>query len=307
MIHPDEPCVAVLSKPADTLALRTKVDVRGVGARLLTEHGVAAVLYLSMQDLASATFNSNGDLVFEGHRISVVYSRYDFSHPAPSLSRALDPRCEGFMAEWPAIERMERSTAVISSNLGCRLAHRRMVQFALHAAGGVERFLQPDEARRLRRVLPEQWSLAPDAPDVAAVRGMVREDPDGFVAKNMLRPRTGSGQTQDRKQSGGQIVQGREAMLALLTDEATSANYIVFRRIESCRHPATIVLEGRPHELAQAASEVATYGAFLAAPDGRVLVNDAAGMGVRTRPASRQHELSDALGYGAVNCVERAG
>ena len=55
-----------------------------------------------------------------------------------------------------------------------------------------------------------------------------------------------------------------------------------------------------------AASELAVFGSFLAAsPDdgGEVLINEVAGMGARTRPASASHPLAAGLGYGALSCV----
>jgi hypothetical protein len=56
---------------------------------------------------------------------------------------------------------MEMSNAIISSNLGCRLAHRRKAQHAYVRGGGLERLLERSEADVLRRVMPHQWSLDP--------------------------------------------------------------------------------------------------------------------------------------------------
>ena len=39
------------------------------------------VVYVSMADLARAKLDSAGDLRLDGEAISVIYSRYDFSHP----------------------------------------------------------------------------------------------------------------------------------------------------------------------------------------------------------------------------------
>ena len=41
--------------------------------------------------------------------------------------------------EWAAVEKMERSRAVLSSSLGSRLAHRRLVGETLHAGHRPER------------------------------------------------------------------------------------------------------------------------------------------------------------------------
>ena len=55
LVHPTgDTCVAILAKPLELLAMRTRIDVRGVGERLRTRHGVSTVLYLSVDDLADA-------------------------------------------------------------------------------------------------------------------------------------------------------------------------------------------------------------------------------------------------------------
>ena len=75
LVHPSRQCVAVVTKPAERLAVRTRLDVLGVGARLQREHSVDTVLYVSMDDLARARLDASGDLMLDGHRISVLYSR----------------------------------------------------------------------------------------------------------------------------------------------------------------------------------------------------------------------------------------
>jgi hypothetical protein len=61
--------------------------------------------------------------------------------------------------------------------------------------GGVEKFLDKHEAALVRSVLPDQWSLDPsdDTRIVDEARAIFEADPNRFVAKNVLRPRTGSG------------------------------------------------------------------------------------------------------------------
>lgn len=80
LVHPSRPCVALLAKPTDRMALRTRIDLRGVGETLRRDHGVDTV-YVSMADLARSRLDASGDLLLGERRISVVYSRYDFSHP----------------------------------------------------------------------------------------------------------------------------------------------------------------------------------------------------------------------------------
>ena len=326
LVHPAHPVVAILSKPAATLALRTKADVVGVAARLKAVEGVATVLYVSMADLAQATLDRDNHLVLGEHKISVIYSRYDFSHPSGSFvgpaalskgggaaqhsSSPADPA--KWAGEWAAVERMEQSTCVVSSSLGSRLANRRAVQHALATTpGAVARFLpsssdEATEAAAFRAVLPEQWALG--GGDVASLRAMVEADPGGFVAKNVLRPRTGSDKTQNRLASGGALVSGAAGLRALFeadgtTGEVAGRHHVLFRKIALQRHDAEIAHDGEVHALpGGATSEVCTYGAYLADHHNAVLESRVVGVGVRTKPADAHHPLTQALGYGAVSC-----
>jgi hypothetical protein len=335
LVHPNAPCVAILTKPRGALAQRTYTDVRGVGDTLLAAHGVQTVLYVSMGDLASAVVDADGSLRLGTHRISVVYSRYDFSHPfgaplsdgevAEAVGATGDDgdgdgsarnRLRELWQEWQTIVNMERSTAVVSSDLGCRLAHRRGVAHALERPGGVERFLSsPDEVAAVRAVLPEQWSLrAADRRSLQTARALVGADADGYVAKNVFRPRTGSGATQDRRASGGMLVAGAAQMRQLLDDERTREWYLLYRRLAPVTHRATIRhTDSSIHELQHAVSEIAVYGAYLTTPEeSEPMINLSAGVAARTRPAMpvpvpvgapAEDALSRALGYGALSCV----
>jgi hypothetical protein len=308
LVHPACPCVAILTKPLDSLALRTRIDVRGVGHRLRTEHELA-VVYVSMGELAACTLDSNGDLLLggtgpgSGRRISVIYSRYDFSHPIGVFASSLDEVSAALVGEWATIERLESSSAVISSSLGCRLAHRRGVQRALQREGQLERFLSQDEAAMVRQHMPHQWHLGV-AEERAEAELLVRRDPERYVAKNALRPRTGSGATQDRRASGGQIVSGAAELLRLLEDDARARHYIVYRREELQLHEAHLVHGGEEAQLPATISEIASYGAFLADASGAVLTNLHAGFGARTRPSDPEHPWAASLGFGALSCVE---
>ena len=241
LVHPSAPCVAILAKPLDQLALRTRCDVRGVGERLRTQHGIATVLYLSIDDLTDATVDaSTRDLCLGPHRISTVYIRYDFSHPfgahVPDVADGLladNQRAAYLRREWLAVEAMERSRAVLSSSLGSRLAHRRRVQHALLAEpDALERFVSAPEAVELRRVLPRQWALggaASHSHEAKEARDLFEAYPTGFVAKSALRPRTGSKATQDRTASGGVTLTAPDPIRALLASPAAEWFYFIRR------------------------------------------------------------------------------
>lgn len=153
----------------------------------------------------------------------------------------------------------------------------------------------------MREVLPEQWSLAVPSEREDA-RALLAADGAGFVAKNVLRPRTGSGKVQDRLASGGMLIADPDALRALLEDEDACQRYILYRRERLHTHDSRVALDGAVHELAgEAVSEVATFGAFVADASGATLRNELAGFGVRTRPASSAHALAPLLGYGALS------
>ena len=192
-----------------------------------------------------------------------------------------------------------------------------MAQHALSRSGGVERFLPASEAAEVRRVLPRQWALG-DASEREEARALVDARGAGaFVAKNLLRPRTGSNRTQDRHASGGALVADAEAIAALVAsaDDATSARYVLYERVTARTHAADLAHHGDRLHLPSAISEVASYGALLVPPgesgggDGSCGesggVNLHAWFGARTRPAAADHPLAAELGYGALGCVQR--
>ena len=192
-----------------------------------------------------------------------------------------------------------------------------MAQHALSRSGGVERFLSASEAAEVRRVLPRQWALG-DESEREEARALVDARGAGaFVAKNLLRPRTGSNRTQDRHASGGALVADAEAIAALVAsaDDATSARYVLYERVTARTHAADLAHHGDRLHLPSAISEVASYGALLVPPGegsggeggegGGVNVH--AGFGARTRPAAADHPLAAELGYGALGCVQRVG
>ena len=310
MVHPgDRQCIAILSKPAENLALRTKADVVGVAARLMDVEGIGDVIYVSMNDLSRTVLDGNSDLVLDGRPISVIYSRYDFSHPSGQFSRGKDSKAspKAWEVEWSTIERIEQSTAILSSNLGSRLANRRVVQWALTNYGGFDHFLDAQERDFLVSLMPEQWSLG-DTKECEKGQTIFEENPADFVAKNILRPRTGSDVTQNRKQSGGQIVEDEEGIRDLFrndsqTGQLAGRHYILYRKIHPAEQSATISHEGVVNTFS-ACSEVVTYGAFLAGADKHVLVNRCIGVAARTRPKDTSHPLRAALGYGAISACK---
>jgi hypothetical protein len=205
---------------------------------------------------------------------------------------------------------------IMSSSIGSRLAVRRWTQYALSRPGELERFLPGPEASLVRQVIPEQWALIglgeEEKYTVQEARELFEMNPEEFVAKNILRPRTGSGKTQDRMDSGGMIVDSADAIRRLLTIESDGRpkgrNYILYRKIHGRRHDAVLAHESDLHRLDHglAVSEVATYGAYLSLAgqeNSAIIVNCLAGLGARTRVCSRDHPIAQVLGYGAVSGV----
>ena len=155
---------------------------------------------------------------------------------------------------------------------------------------GTGRHVTPRLSRALLRfaalALSPQWALGDDAPvEARAARALVARAPGAFVAKNALRPRTGSRATQDRAASGGTIVSSRDALSELLglchpgarrrrrddapgggdrdrhgdpgggdtaeedDDDARRQHFLLFRRVRERAHDAAVVLRARTHAL----------------------------------------------------------
>ena len=77
------------------------------------------------------------------------------------------------------------------------------------------------------RIPPATIPHPPTSPQATA---LFESDPHRFVAKNALRPRTGSNQTQDRLASGGALVTGAAPLRALLRDASRRACYLLYRK-----------------------------------------------------------------------------
>ena len=156
----------------------------------------------------------------------------------------------------------------------------------------------------MRGVLPEQWALGSSA-RAAEARERFEARPHDFVAKSALRPRTGSGATQDRKTSGGVPRTSSEEIAELMASRAAEW-FLLYPKVRPQTHSACIIHHGELQHIAEATSEVAAFGSFLATAqvDGNeTLIDETAGFGARTRPADPTHLLAAGLGYGALNCV----
>jgi hypothetical protein len=107
--------------------------------RLQDVEGIPTVIFVSMHDLEQAQLNAVGDLVLGDNTISLIYSRYDFSHPNGTFDT--NPNDDAvnspvaWSSEWRTIEKIEQSNAIMSSNIGCRLAVRKRTHYALNRQG----------------------------------------------------------------------------------------------------------------------------------------------------------------------------
>jgi len=90
---------------------------------------VPTVLYVGVAELAQAHVDAAGDLRLGDHAVSLVYSRFDFSHPFGAHQAQAEPEEGAVWREWAVVEAMECSRAVMSSSLSSRLAHRRLAHY----------------------------------------------------------------------------------------------------------------------------------------------------------------------------------
>lgn len=69
------------------------------------------------------------------------------------------------------------------------------------------------------------------------------------MAKNILRPRTGSNKTQDRAESGGVIITDPDIIRQLFTIENRGKHFILYRKIDSKEHDAVLAHDNEIHQL----------------------------------------------------------
>ena len=228
----------------------------------LVRRGVPCVRRTLRALRRASTPRDGGALVLEdGQWASVVYFRacYDAWEHAEDWQREVRAT-------------IERSGAVKCPCMDVELVGTKKVQQALAAPGGVERFLAPTEAARVRRTFVGLWA-AEALPD--AVRAAVHADPCAYVLK-------------PQREGGGNNLHGAAILEALAGPGA--AQYVLMERIRPppCAERVTVVDMDGARTLCHPVAELGVFSTLAFAHQDALAItrNEGVGWLLRVKEAS---------------------
>ncbi|KAH0454340.1 hypothetical protein IEQ34_016264 [Dendrobium chrysotoxum] len=197
--------------------------------------------------------------IIGGQIVAVVYFRAGYSpNDYPSES------------EWNARLMMEQSTAIKCPSISYHLVGTKKIQQELAKPLVLERFLEDEDAAKLRKCFAGLWSL-----DDSEIVKTAIERPELFVLK-------------PQREGGGNNIYGDDVkeMLLKLQHEKNQeqAAYILMQRIFPTASLSYLIREGICHQN-NAISELGIYGAYLRNND-KVIMNDHCGYLMRTKDSS---------------------
>ena len=348
LVHPSRQCVAVVTKRRSACSARAPRRARA--ARGCSASTAWTPCCTSRWTIRRARLDASGDLMLDGHRISVLYfevrrargqrrraadcgailrrpihhaRRYDFSHPSGSYLDAAGAAALEQWSEWPTIERIEASNAVLSSDLdvGWRTDGWRSTRSAAAAASSAfyRRRKRPRCAacyrgsgrsathQNARRRASSSTRAAPEPSSRRICCGRARAP---TARRTATRPaaRRRRGRRGDRRPRG---VGGRCDVGAIRVVRTGDRAHARGRPRPPRRPPPPPARNLGGRELRRAPRAARAAAGAAADGDGEGDegggVNVHAGFGARTRPAAADHPLAAELGYGALGCVQRLG
>ncbi|CAE8693997.1 unnamed protein product, partial [Polarella glacialis] len=251
LVHPEHPCAAIYTMHWDVLAsskfTQSSLALVEMAAHLREVYGIG-VVFLTMRDVIDkSTINDDGDLCFGGRCISTIYP------PSMTTSDDLNGHPTGrfvsneemfgsFRAqvddEWAALDKIEASTAVMAHCwLGGKV--RPLWHHLLSQKGALNMFVDENDAKKLRGVMPEQFPLSaklfPAEAEIAMAQ-LKASDAEKIVAVNVLRPRL---TTTVNGRIAPTIINDIGGLQGLVPEKAFTDNrdwYAITRRIPQPNH-----------------------------------------------------------------------
>jgi len=273
------------------------VDQRMLEFRLFEDHNVPVVRMSLTKAYAEITLDhENGALRLGDKEIAVIYYRAGY---APTDYPDGD---DGI--EWKARLRLETSRAVKCPSLGYHLAGTKKVQQELARPGVLERFFpgsdEMEKKEAIRSCFAGLYSMGEDA-----------TDEDLKAATEVLDGKQGLYVLKPQREGGGYNFYGEK--LAQKLKENTSkdadgtlklgeklAEYILMQRLFPPQQKAILVRAGRVEGTGDTISELGCYGVLVVDSDGKVVLNEYAGLLLRTK-FSNVDEGGVASGYATLS------
>jgi glutathione synthase len=246
-------------------------DQRILESRLVEEHGLKT-LRCSLEELGAEGELRGGALYFRGHKVSIAYFRTGYA-----------PRHYLGEESWEARNLIEKSTAVSVPSARTQLANTKLIQLVLSQEDVLQRFVTPEQAKRLARSCVAFTKLDKDftSPDgyTASGREHGLRNPDDWVLKPH---REGGG----NNFFGPDIVEQLQKM-----SEVGFEAYILMEKIRQSVFDSVRMVEGQAISC-RVVTELGFFGrAFYSGADTSATFNVADGYLLRTKDESMDEGL----------------
>jgi len=249
---------------------RNHVDQEHVVQALWRTYGVRVLFRtLSQIGLEAKLVGKQRKLTLPAGEVSVVYFRAGYT-PNDYVSNR----------QWDARALLERSYAIKCPSIEYHLVGCKKVQQQLAQPGELERFLDPSESERLRRVFAGLWSLSGPS-DLAACAS--DEEREAALAMARACDTPADFVMKPQREGGGNNLFGAQMKHALQTfSREQRSGYILMQRIFPEKQLSVMVRAGKL-TVGPAISEIGVYSSLLVSKNDRVLLNKANGHLVRTK------------------------
>ncbi|KAG8200469.1 hypothetical protein JTE90_000549 [Oedothorax gibbosus] len=233
------------------------------------------ILRCSFEDLRSTAILKERTLFIKDREVAVVYYRVGYmpEHYKPE--------------DWETRLLIERSTAIKCPSAGLQLAGTKTVQLHLSLPGVLEKFVDRDIAKKLRKVFVGQYTLDEDQNGDSAV-SKAMQNPQNFVLK-------------PNREGGGNNFYGED--IKRFIENTNSAeerkSYILMEHINSPLIPNCIVWRGKAPQVTNIICELGIFGTILG-NKAEIEFNNFAGHLLRSKRAD-SNEVGINAGFGGLD------
>ncbi len=250
----------------DQMGLQAHVEAEGL-----------RVQRVSLEQLHREGALRDGNLMWQGQRVSVVYFRAGYSPDEFATPESRDAR-----------QMLEASSAVLLPEAAMQLAGTKKIQQVLTQRSVLQRFLDEESAQTLQESFALMFACDGETPDGEPALERLRREPRGFVVK-------------PQREGGGNNIYGADipAFLEQLPAKERNA-YVAMQRIQAEERESLLVVNQQAQWRA-AIHEVGRYGVLRAEGD-QVKENAEIGHLVRTKAAD-VNEGGVVAGFACLNSL----
>ncbi|KAK5583577.1 hypothetical protein RB653_005174 [Dictyostelium firmibasis] len=259
---------------------RNIYDQKGIEFQLWSNHGIKLIrrTMKEINERGKLDEENSSRLVVDGLEISVAYYRSGYT-PNDYTSSGGD--------EWKARLLIERSLAIKCPTIAHHLVGVKKIQQVLAHPGVLERFIKDKESlERVKRSFTGLYSLSKEDIDMTVVNKAI-ESPQNYVMK-------------PQREGGGNNIYNDQVAVSLKSmspDDLSS--YILMDKIMSKSFKTHVVRDRQLLEI-EGLYELGIYSVFISNGDDDIVLNEQAGILLRTKTANSD-EVGVAAGFGLLD------